>query len=125
MVSKYFIKFRYRFLKASKHLQTTYPFKREDPAATSYAQQNIESSLVTHRHHMSRGLTNPVNDKEPTKCVHHLNHCILLPVRGEQSAKQARIIKQKIVTNTTKLLLLLLKGTYSVGMLVITNVRIA
>ena len=62
-------------------MQTTYPFKRQDPAATSDAQQNIESPSVTPRHHVCRALTNSVNDWKTTEWRHHLNQRVLLPTR--------------------------------------------
>ena len=72
---------------APKYLQTTYPFKGEDPAATGYAQQNIESPPVTPRHHMSRALTHAVNDYKATQCFRHLNYRGLLPTRRDESRK--------------------------------------
>lgn len=66
-----------------KRINTTYPFKGENPAATSYAQQNIEGPSVAPGHHVSCALTDLVDDRKTSQCFHNLVDDMLLSTRVE------------------------------------------
>lgn len=72
---------------------TTHPLKGEDPAASSYAQQNVEGASVASRHHVSCALADLVNNRKTTQCFHDLANDVLLPI-GE-----GHIMKQSIKNN--------------------------
>lgn len=84
-VSHYFTEYHWL---SSKRINTTYPFKGENPAATSYAQQNIEGPSVTPGHHVSCALTDLVDDRKTSQRFHNLVDDMLLPTRVESIWKQ-------------------------------------
>lgn len=79
-VSHYFTEYH---LLSSDRINTTHPFKGENPAATSYAQQNIEGPSVTPRHHVCCALTDLVDNRKTSQCFHNLVDDMLLPTTGE------------------------------------------
>lgn len=75
---------------------TTHPLKGENPAASSYAQQNVEGPSVASGHHMSCALADLVNYWKTTQCFHELANDVLLPMKGGgQISKQPMQKKKK------------------------------